>query len=250
MNKSDVKNLAAAGIVILGIVGTWKAATGEDTPPPDQPELGLDYSDKSLQELPPLIGGPEFIPAPPRLHDHNGREVTPFRTPDAPPAFPGAGNLFPFQPSAAPYAFLMVPEKLRPLFSGAAIGNWNALKFAADGSKIEGVGVYVTLSNLDCNAGKAVLKDYMDKAPEFTLNPELREELETVAGELFLKGELEYLSLGLKRGELPHGADEVDEDTKKRLLAIQDTIWKAEWPDSLDLKVTLQCRPDTFGRDM
>lgn len=244
MNKSTVKNLIAGGIAstaVLYLVYQGVAGGEEIIVPPVQPDLALDLNDESFKGLPPMLGdeGRHLFGAP-RLHDHNGREVPPF----------GSGNPLSSLPEASPYEFLLVPEELRPIFAGAAIGNWNALKFSADGSKIGAVGVFVSVSDLDCTAAKTALKEHLDHSPYFILNPELREEVEANAKQLFDTGELEYLSLGLKREELPPEFADMDEDTKAKLLEIQKQFWAKEWPDSVDLKVTLQCRAETFGHDM
>ncbi|MCD8498036.1 MAG: hypothetical protein LRZ85_08160 [Alphaproteobacteria bacterium] len=198
-------------------------------------------ADEKLLErgVPPLIGGPEFIPPRPRYHDHNGREVPPL-------PFHEEQALSPF---SLPPTFLL-PEALRPIFAGAAITNFNAAKFSADGSKVESFGVFIKVSDLDCNEAKKRLENHLKTAPFFAGNIDAREGVEHLAREFFLKGTLQYMSLDMKRGELPPEARDLGEEEKAMLLEAQNMLWRPDWPDHVQVDVTFQCRADTFGQDM
>ncbi|HRQ60996.1 MAG TPA: hypothetical protein PLO23_05750 [Alphaproteobacteria bacterium] len=235
MDKSTVKNWIAGGIVVTGIVGTWMAATKDDTPSPDQPELGLDYSDKSLDGRLPLMGSPEFIPPMPRLHDHDGRIISPFDPLDAPPPAP---SLF------------AVPEFLQGVFAGASVGNVNIVEFTQDGALVRSVKMGVRVANLDCNAARKVFEAKLKESELALTAPDDAEALETVAKQLFQTGTLEILDFHLNRDELPPELSGASEAEKEELLSMQKMLWPAEWPEQVDINIRLECRSDTFGHDM
>lgn len=146
-------------------------------------------------------------------------------------------------------ASLMVPEALRPLFAGAAVGNTNTLKFAADGSKVESVAAYVRVSNLDCKAGRAAFKAALDASGIAAQNPEAALQADFIARQLFENGALEIVNFNFKRGELGPEFSDLDEESRAQILTLQELMWPADWPDQAQANITLECRADTFGLD-
>jgi hypothetical protein len=229
MNKGHLKNAAAAGIVAIGLYAAYQKVTAEPGELPSQPDLQLDLGNNEPGLTKPLF---------PQL-DENGLPAPSF---DASP--------FPFPSPAYTRPSFLVPDALRPVFAGAVISNFNALQFSGDGQKIQSAGAFVRISNLDCTAARQAVKDHIQSSPDLQADPNAREGIESLAKQLFQTGELEVLSLHMKRDELPPEAAELNEESRQAMLEIQKLFWEPDWPDSVDVNITLQCRADTFGHDL